>query len=248
MKKNGLILLSCIVASTLVFTARNVLGCCGGPLEGTNGITFQVEGVKTIEDADKIESALKQSPGVMEVHVYREKNEVSVTLSSSSIPEESLIQCVERTGFSAFLPTNINLNICSIEDNSSTESLRKSLTDLPGIMVRNVDFEHKLISIDIYKPWVKTAKQMISVIEDNGCKLCLPKETLIFKTAGMNAVDAFNARAYLQLLFGVVSADLSPDEGSLKVVIYKEFASVDDIVRTVKERGFIDVEIILNPI
>ncbi|MEP9411713.1 MAG: hypothetical protein HRF42_09980 [Candidatus Brocadia sp.] len=44
-----------------------------------------------------------------------------------------------------------------------------------------------------------------------------------------------------QLLFGVVSSDLDTDKGVLKVVIYKELADADEVVRTVKDRGFSDI-------
>lgn len=240
MKKNGLILVLCIVASTLVFTVRNVLGCCGGPLEGTNGITLRVEGINTLDDAGKVESALKSYSGVMDVHVYREKKEAAVTLSSNSVPEEALIQCVEKAGFHAFLPTNLNLQIGTINENSSPEDLRKSLSEIPGIMIRNVDFEHKQISVDIYIPWIKTAKRLIDVIENNGYLLCLSKETLEFKLGNVSTVDAFDARAYVQLLFGVISVDLNLDENLLTVVIYKELVTIDDVIRTMKERGFTD--------
>ena len=228
----------CIVLCVAV--AKEVLACCGGPLEGTNGIILRVEGMKTPEDADKVESVLKQSPGVMEAHVYKEKRVVAVTLTSSSIPEESLIRSVEKAGFSAFLPTNLNLNICSVDSNISPENLKNLLNEVPGITTRSLDFEHKRISIDIYKPWIRTAKRLIDVIEDTGYLLCLSKETLEFKLGNVSTVDAFDVRAYVQSLFGVISADLDIDKGMLKVVIYKELACTEDIVRTIKERGFID--------
>ena len=107
-------------------------------------------------------------------------------------------------------------------------------------MIRNVDFEHKQISVDIYIPWIKTAKRLIDAIEDTGYLLCLSKETLEFKLGNVSTVDAFDARAYVQLLFGVISADLNLDENLLTVVIYKELVTIDDVIRTMKERGFTD--------
>lgn len=50
------------------------------------------------------------------------------------------------------------------------------------LLVRDIDTDRKLISIDIYKPWVKTAERLIKSMEDNGCRLILTKETLFFKT------------------------------------------------------------------
>ncbi|MFN3532365.1 MAG: cation transporter [Candidatus Brocadia sp.] len=223
-----------------VAVAKESLACCGGPLEGTNGIILRVEGLNTPEDANKITSAIKESPGVMEAHVYVKKGEVSVTISSSSISEESLIQGIKKAGFNCRLPTTFNLGI-SFFDTSSAENLKNALDELRGVMVRDIDFGRKLISIDIYKPWVKTAERLIKTIEGNGCRLNLTKETLLFKTGGITVVDAFDARAYTQLLFGVVSADLDTNEGILKIVIYKELADTDDVVRTIKDRGFSDI-------
>lgn len=240
MKWTNLILIFSIVVSAFVITVKDVIGCCGGPMEGTSGITLRVEDINTLDDAGKVESALKSYSGVMDAHVYIEKKEAAVTLSSNSVPEEALIQCVEKAGFHAFLPTNLNLQICTINENSSPEGLGNSLSEIPGIMIRDVDFEHKQISVDIYIPWIKTAKRLIDVIEDNGYLLCLSKETLEFKLGNVSTVDAFDARAYVQLLFGVISADLNLDENLLTVVIYKELVTIDDVIRTMKERGFTD--------
>jgi hypothetical protein len=49
----------------------------------------------------------------------------------------------------------------------------------------------------------------------------------------MTIVDAFDVRAYTQLLFSVVSAYLDPDKGVLKVVVYKELADIDDVIRSI---------------
>jgi copper chaperone CopZ len=230
--------LLCIVLCVVI--AKEVRACCGGPHEGTNGIIFRVEGLNTLEDANKIASVLKQSPGVMDAHVYMEKSEVAVTVSSDSISEESLIQGIKKAGFNAWLPATFNLSI-SVFDTSSAGNLKKTLDELRGVMVRDIDFDRKLISIDIYKPWVKTAERLVKIIEDNGCRLYLTKETLLFKTGGMTIVDAFDARAYTRLLFGVVSTELDTNGGVLKVVIYKELADVNEIIRTIKNRGFSDI-------
>ena len=57
----------CVVLCAI---AKEVLACCGGPLEGTNGIILRVEGLNTLEDTNKIASVLKQAPGVPVAFTY----------------------------------------------------------------------------------------------------------------------------------------------------------------------------------
>ena len=106
----------CIVLCVAV--PKKCLACCGGPLEGTNGIILRVEGMKTPEDADKVESVLKTISRSNEFYVSKEKRVVAVTLTSSSLSEESLIRSVEKAGFS-FSADKSYLNICSVDSNIS---------------------------------------------------------------------------------------------------------------------------------
>lgn len=221
-----------------LFLSVEVIACCGGPK--LDGITLKIEGNIVERDIKRLESALGGIYAVKDIRFHPETKELAISLFSEMVTEEELIARLKQAGFNASLPETLRLRLKESSP-KGLEAVKSSLNNMLGLIVKECNVQSGQITLDIYKPWVRDHRKILKLFEDARLVIELPSKTFAFQTSGMTEVDAFDVRAYLRQLFGVVTAEIELDTDSVLVTIYKDWVGLDDVVNTIQGRGFTKV-------
>ena len=202
-------------------------------------VTLKVEGMKISCCAEKVQSALKEVPGVKIANISLEKKEAVVEFEKGKVTLAQLIEAVKKAGYKALLALEETVfQVEGMMGPKCSTKVQSALQKIPGVKKVEVSFESKEAVVEFEREKV-TSTQLIESIKEVGYQASLALEKTVLEVGGMKCskCEAKVQSALLQVP-GVKTADVSFDKKEAVIEFEKGKVTTDQLIEAVKAADY----------